>query len=253
MIHFVTDRYPEVSIKNAERQHRAASGSQKIHISKPDQPIPKQWKKYLAHGYNKENLVNFFFETWKKADVAALKGVIVFFTHGEQCHSITPLSGSVIVPEIAQLTNCSHEEGDTRIFLHASYIANTYEIKSPDTDVIIEHVRTIHVQSIKQHLGDAVTNALIGLHCFTGCDSVSAFYGKGKVKPFKLVQQDPVFCSAFQLLGETFAVSEDTIATIEAFVCSLYGQKDCSKVNEARYILFSTANREENTMPPNKD
>ena len=91
VIHFVTDRYPEVSIKNAERQHRAASGSQKIHISKPDQLIPKQWKKYLAHGYNKENLVNFFFETWKKADVAALKDVTVFLTHGEQCHSITPL------------------------------------------------------------------------------------------------------------------------------------------------------------------
>ena len=127
VIHFVTDRYPEVSIKNAERQHRAASGSQKIHISKPDQPIPKQWKKYLAHGYNKENLVNFFFETWKKADVAALKGVTVFLTHGEQCHSITPLSGSVIIQEIAQLTNCSHEEADTRIFLHASYIANTCE------------------------------------------------------------------------------------------------------------------------------
>ena len=273
----MTDRYPEVSIKNAERQHRAARGSQKIHISKPDQPIPRQWKKYLAHGY-KENLVNFFFETWKKANIAALKGVTVFLTHGEQCHSITPLSGSVIVQEIAQLTNCSHEEADTRIFLHASYIANTCEnsiiIKSPDTDVLVisialdsiigssrlyfhtgrdEHVRTIHVQSIKQHLGDAVTNALIGLHCFTGCDSVSAFYCKGKVKPFKLVQQDPVFCSAFQLLGETCAVSEDTVATIEAFVCSLYVQKDCSEVNEARYFLFSTANREENTMPPNKD
>ena len=73
------------------------------------------------------------------------------------------------------------------------------------------------------------------------------------MKPFKLVQQDPVSCSAFQLLGETFAVSEDTVVTIEAFVCSLYGQKDCSKVNEARYILFFTANQEENTMPPNKD
>ena len=142
------------------------------------------------------------------------------------------------------MTNCSHEEADTRIFLHASYIANTCEnsiiIKSPDTDVLVigialdsiigssrlyfhtgdEHVHTIHVQSIKQHLGDAVTNALIGLHCFTGCDSVSAFYGKGKVKPFKLVQQDPVFCSAFQLLGETFVVSEDTVATIEATVSS---------------------------------
>ena len=48
-------------------------------------------------------------------------------------------------------------------------------------------------------------------------------------------------------------MSEDTVATIEAFVCSLYGQKDCSKVYEARYTLFSTANREENTMPPKKD
>ena len=189
----MTDRYPEVSIKNAERQHRAASGSQEIHISKPDQPIPKQWKKYLAHGYNKENLVNFFFETWKKADVAALQDVTVFFTHGEQCHSITPLSGSVIAQEIAQLTNCSYEEADTRMFLHASYIANTCEnsiiIKSPDTDVLVigialdsiigssrlyfhtgrdEHVRTIHVQSIKQHLGSVVQKAISvnpGLKC----------------------------------------------------------------------------------------
>ena len=178
--------------------------------------------------------------------------------------------------EIAQLT--SRRGRYKNIFLHVSNIANTCEnsiiIKSPDTDVLVigialdsiigssrlyfhtgrdEHVRTIDVQSVKQYLGDAVTNALIGLHCFTCCDSVSAFYAKGKIKAFKLVQQDPVFCSAFQLLGETFAVSEDTVATIEAFVCSLYGQKDCSKVNEALYILFSTANREENTMPPNKD
>ena len=61
--HFVADRYPEISIKSAERQHRAASGSQKIHISKPGQPISKQWKESFAHGYNKENLVNFFFGT----------------------------------------------------------------------------------------------------------------------------------------------------------------------------------------------
>ena len=51
--------------------------------------------------------MNFFFETWRKADVAALKGVTVFLTHSEDCHSITPLSGSVIVQEIAQLTNFS--------------------------------------------------------------------------------------------------------------------------------------------------
>ena len=29
-------------------------------------------------------------------------------------------------------------------------------------------------------------------------------------------------------------------------MCSLYGQQDCNKVNEALYVLFSTASREEN-------
>ncbi len=48
-------------------------------------------------------------------------------------------------------------------------------------------------------------------------------------------------------------MSEDMVATLEAFVCSLYGQKGFTKVTEARYALFSTAIREESAMPPNKD
>ena len=44
-VHFVTDRYPVESIKNAERKCWAASGSENKNISKPIQPIPKQWKK----------------------------------------------------------------------------------------------------------------------------------------------------------------------------------------------------------------
>ena len=190
--------------------------------------------------------MKFLFETWKKLDAAVLKGITVVLAHGEQCHSIKPLNGIVNVQEIAQLSNCTHEEADTRMFMHASYIANTCDssivIKSLDTDVFVigialessigssrlyfhtekgENVRTIHLHAIKQHLGDAVTNALIGLHCFTGCDSISAFYGKGKTKPFKLVRQNPRFGSAFQLLGESFTVSEEMVTALEAFVCSL--------------------------------
>jgi len=60
--HFVTDRYRAVSIKNAERKRRAASGSKKIKIEKPAQPIPIHWKKFLSHSYNKEQLVKILFE-----------------------------------------------------------------------------------------------------------------------------------------------------------------------------------------------
>ena len=34
---------------------------------------------------------------------------------------------------------------------------------------------------------DYVLKTLTGLHAFTGCDTVSAFYGKGKIKPLKIM------------------------------------------------------------------
>ena len=71
---------------------------------------------------------------------------------------------------------------------------------SPDTDVFINgialqaliparlyfhtgkatNVRTIDLQAIHDCIRVDISKALIGLHCFTGCDSVSAFYGKGE-------------------------------------------------------------------------
>ena len=139
--------------------------------------------------------------------------------------------------EVPQLSTFTHEEADTRMFLHASYVANTCDrniiVRSPDTDVFVigtalasniassrlyfhtgkdNNVRTIDLHAIRQYLGDDITNPLIGLHCFTGCDSVSAIYGKGKAKLLKLVRQNLAFCSAFQTLGESFSVSEEILS-----------------------------------------
>ena len=54
---FVADRYPEISIKNTERTRRAAQGVQRVHILNKGQCVPKQWKKYMSCGKNKESLV----------------------------------------------------------------------------------------------------------------------------------------------------------------------------------------------------
>ena len=51
---FVADRYPEISIKNAERARRAAQRVQTVHVFNNDESIPKQWEKYLSCGKNKE-------------------------------------------------------------------------------------------------------------------------------------------------------------------------------------------------------
>ena len=45
-------------------------------------------------------------------------------------------------------------------------------------------MRYIDISQIVENLEDNIWNTLIGLHAFTGCDSVSAFVGKGKKAAF---------------------------------------------------------------------
>lgn len=86
-IHFVTDTYWQISIKNIERAKRAASGSQiRIH----GQFLPQQWKKFLLNGENKESLIEFLDETWSKVSTPVLRGVKVFLAHNRKCHSFSP-------------------------------------------------------------------------------------------------------------------------------------------------------------------
>ena len=101
---------------------------------------------------------------------------------------------------------CTHEEADTRMLFHAVRTSpsgfQTIVIRSPDTDVAVlafgcgplilcwqfvkgspmhirtgkkHHVHYIHVFAVRQKLGEQVSNALLGLHSLTVCDSTSAF------------------------------------------------------------------------------
>ena len=60
-VDFVCVQYPAQNIKNCERERRAMGDTQVIHITRPDQKTPKQSRKYLANGRNKELLIEFFF------------------------------------------------------------------------------------------------------------------------------------------------------------------------------------------------
>ena len=141
-IHFVTDTYPDVSIKNAERTRRATTGSQRVRIRKPDQNTPKQWKKFLANSHNKQELISFLFTEWQNYDANKLKGVQLVVAHEDKCHAIAAdVNGAVRCLQVDSLY-CDHEEADTRMVLHAKYIGGTSNatpviIKSPDTDVFV--------------------------------------------------------------------------------------------------------------------
>ena len=255
-------------------------GRQKHHMRIYGQALPQQWKKFLSNGSNKECLIEFLFETWSQIKTSELKGVRVYLAHGIKCHMFSSGSGpdqKVQVNEVDNL-NSTQEEADTRMYLHAAFAADTNAatdiiIISPDTDVFIIgislqsvigaklhfhtgrgiNLHTIDLKQIEQSIGNDVSKALIGLHCLTGCDSVSAFYGKGKKRALNILLKDNELCPAFKDLGERFDIDPDVVISLKKFVCKLYGQKDVETVNEARYNMFRLARKSEIAMPPNQD
>ena len=215
----------------------------------------------------------FRFITWKEASFKTIqREITLYITHGEECHCLHVNSGLINVRPVENLF-CDHEESDTRMFLHALHASQTCNhviIKSPDTDVAIlgvclsEHftvnfltgvgnkTRILDLKKVASHLGQSICSSLIGLHIFTGCDSTSAFYGKGKKKPFDLACKHEAFLSAFKDLGTSLDRRESTMKALEKFVCHMYGQYKANDVNDARYKVFclGTTTPLEKTIPP---
>ena len=119
--------------------------------------------------------------------------------------------------EVIELSS-GQEEADTRLLLHAKHAATPHVkaviISSEDTDehvlcISFAHAITVPIcqRCVSQHqasyvdiskiagvLGQEVSKALLGLHAFTGCDSVSAFAGIGKARPLKLLRSKNDVC-----------------------------------------------------------
>ena len=99
--------------------------------------------------------------------------------------------------------------------------------------------------------------SLLGYHCFTGCDSISAFCGKGKIKALSIFCKDKSFTQAFYNLGQTNELSEETIFSLEHFVCHLYGKSSDSEnqadINQLQIRnLLPVRNQSRNTSSMSK-
>jgi len=170
----------------------------------------------------------------------------------------------------------TQEEADTRLLFHAAHAAsNGYhaiKVVSDDTDVLVlfvafsneipsriyiksgtkNRVKYVEVQNIVTLLGERNAKALIGLHALTGCDSVSSFAGKGKIRALKLMKANHDHMEALEKLGDTWDLSDEHFQGLESFVCRLYSQQGSSSVNEIRYQLFCSKKGEVESfqLPP---
>ena len=82
---------------------------------------------------------------------------------------------------------------------------------------------------------------------------MSAFHGKGKLKPFNKLLEMSEFISLFRQIGSHCDVDESLLQAAQKFVCRLYNQFDTDEVNKARLIISRLGNLNEESMPCTED
>lgn len=259
-IDVVFDVYNEISIKSAERERREEGESVTYKNLTAGQKI-KQFRNFLQNGQNKNSLIAFFNDYWRKPPSREkLASKELYTTCGTKCYKLT----ADTVQEVIELSS-GQEEADTRLLLHAKHAATSHVkaviISSEDTDVRIlcisfAHAITVPIyqRCVSQHqaryvdiskiagvLGQEVSKALLGLHAFTGCDSVSAFAGIGKAKPLRLLRSKNEFQVMFQNPWGTVVYYRRTVCPARV-VCVCYvrdeeRQSGCQSVLVRGFLL----------------
>ena len=274
-VDFVGDQYPDISIKNIERERRSNSGQLAVAITSSQQFCPRQWKKYLSCGRNKVRLLKFLSEEWSKQEYAERIGSrVMYVTHGNHCTKLVAIDGHMTATDEAELYT-NQEEADTRMFLHASHASSLghqrVAIVSSDTDVEVlachhqsaipaeltlisgtrSRSRLISIPRLCEKLGPSICRVLPSLHVLTGCDAVSSFAGKGKKRAFEMIRDSQVMNESVQVLGESLPLSEQSITKLEEVVCRLYSDNQCKLVNDLRYKMFCRGkNVQSHQLPP---
>ena len=113
--------------------------------------------------------------------------------------------------------------------------------------------RLVDIVKVAASVGVYVCRALIGMHAYTGCDTVSALAGKGKASALKLLTINREIQNTFLQLGQMWDLSRELMDILEAFTCRLYAPKSSStKVNDLRYDIFCAKRGEieSHQLPP---
>ena len=106
---------------------------------------------------------------------------------------------------------------------------------------------------IKDSIGNYISQALFGLHCFTGCDIINFFNRKKKKKALCLLLKEKEFCHTIRDFGDQFDVKPDIAKSFEMFVCRLHGHQNVMSANKIMYNMFRIQRKLEITMSPNQD
>lgn len=265
----VFDTYRELSLKKDARTNRGKGIRRRV---TPITKAPRNWKAFLREGENKTEHFMFLADMISEAD-SLVNTVVV--TKEEDV-----VSNKAIPPDI---TPCIHEEADTRIFVHTISVTlqwiKSVIVKANDTDVVViavavmpclhdlgldfmwvtfgngAKVRWIPVHELVNAIGLLRSSAILFFHAFTGCDTISAFRGKGKKSAWQTwnVCDDEVSHTFAALSQVPSEVSDHNLCILEKFVVAMYDRSSTTTtVNDARLDILARKQRSYQAIPPTR-
>lgn len=265
-IDLVWDIYLPASLKASTRQKRGQGTRKRV---SPSTLMPKNWKDFLRVNENKTELFSFLSRVVFNLPVP--DGKKLYATDGSE------VLCSTSELDLTHLAPCSHEEADTRIFLHVADAVQKgckkVTIRTVDTDVVVLAVSTfkktapdelwiafgvgsafryIAVHDMVTTMNEPTCLTLPVFHAFTGCDNVSSFAGIGKKTAWATWKSFPEVNDAFnELLRMPGEVSDRSMSLLERFVVLMYDRiSESTHVNEARKQLFTQKSRTLENIPP---
>ena len=232
---------------------------------------PSDWRAFLRDSNNKTELFNYLAD--KISQMPSTNVIIV--TNGEDAVSNHPMDTSGIAP-------CSHEEADTRMFVHARQAVEegcqNVIVKANDTDVLViaisvlptlqgiglQHLwlafgqgrslRWIPVHELLPSIGQQKSSGLLFFHAFTGCDVVSAFRGRGKKTAWQTWGVCDEVSAVFNKLSQyPLSVQDIDMKVLEQFVVMMYDRSSTADgVDSARLEMFARKQRPYEAIPPTR-
>ena len=270
-IDIVFDQYLVNSLKNAVREKRGDGTRWKVG---PQVKVPKKWNDFLNDSQNKKELFSFLAREVHEAARS--------FTY----YVYVTLELKVFTNSTTNMSDCTHEEADTRIIVHLmNGLKEGYEyflIRTVDTDIVVillgkyhdiqtsypatdiwikfgtgKSVQYFHLKSLYEKLGITTCRALPYFHAFTGCDTTSAFKGKAKKSAWQTWKAYKQVTDSFEDLSQNpFKELNDEsrdFQVLQKFVVQMYSKGlDVESVNVARKLLFAQ-NQKMERIPPTAD
>ena len=185
-------------------------------------------------------------------------------------------SAGGIAADSTQVTTLetNQDETDTQVIIYCLYAKERgYEniwVRSPDSDVFfipIHYVaqlqgtmvlldtgtsmkKSLNISGISQKYTKDHRTTLMVVIAYSGCDSTSAFKGKGKIKPLKILEKKPEFIHSLAVVGDFWGVTHEVLEIAEELTCAVYGYYRCKDINHCRH--FKLKEKCEEKLVPTK-